>query len=115
MPQLNQHKPRPPDDIIKEALTMYFNLGLSDKDITNQLKDHYDPEVFGLSVITVRRLRKQYGLKSTRQQKHTLESVYEKVRDIRERFPMRGVRAIRQNLRILHGDRVPRSVVILIY
>ena len=27
---------------------MYFNLGLSDKDITNQLKDHYDPEVFGL-------------------------------------------------------------------
>jgi hypothetical protein len=37
-----------PDDDIKEPLTMYFNLGLNDKEVTKQLKDHYDTEVYGL-------------------------------------------------------------------
>jgi len=63
-------------------------------------------------VITVRRLRKQYGLKSTRQQKHTMDSIYDRVREIRERFPFRGANAIRKNLRVLHGDRVPRDLVL---
>jgi hypothetical protein len=62
------------------------------------------------SVFTVRRLRKKWGLKSTRQQKHTFETIYEKVRDIRKRFPFRGAESIRKNMRELHGDHVPRYV-----
>ena len=58
----------------------------------------------------MRRLRKQYGLKSTRQQKHTVDTIYDKVRDIRQRFPLRGANAIRLNLRVLHGDHVSRYV-----
>jgi hypothetical protein len=66
--------------------------------------------MFTLSVVTFRRLRKKWGLKSTRQQKHTMESIYDKVHDIRERFPFRGAESIRKNLRELHGDHVSRCV-----
>jgi hypothetical protein len=60
------------------------------------------------SVISVRRLRKKWDLLSTRQQKHTMESIYDQVRVIREQFPLRGAEAIRKSLRVTHGVRVPR-------
>jgi hypothetical protein len=37
-----------PDEIIQEPLTLYFNLGLSDVEITKQLRDHFDTEDYGL-------------------------------------------------------------------
>ena len=60
------------------------------------------------SVVTFRRLRKQWGLKSTCQQKHSQETIFEKVREIRKRFPTRGAEGIRKMLREIHGDHVPR-------
>jgi len=107
----NQHKPRPPDEDIQEHLRCYYELGLTDIKVTEALKQHYDTDTYGLSVYTVRRLRKQWNILSTRQQKHTQESIYDEVIQIRKRFPTRGAESIRKTLRIDYGMRVPRSVV----
>lgn len=63
-----------------------------------------------LSVISVRRLRKKWELKSTRQQKHTIESITESIKAIRKHCPSRGAEAIRKQLRIDYDIRVPRLV-----
>ena len=60
------------------------------------------------SVITVRRLRKKWNLLSTRQQKHSMETIYDQVREIREHFPLRGAEGIRKSLQSEHGVHAPR-------
>lgn len=45
---------------------------------------------------------------STRQQKHTPESIYNKVYEIRKRFPLHGIEGIRKSLRIEHDVRASR-------
>ena len=60
------------------------------------------------SVYTVRKLRKQWNILSTRQQKHTQESIYDNIIEIRKRFPTRGAENIRKTLRIDYGMRIPR-------
>ena len=37
-----------------------------------------------------------------------MESIYDEVREIRERFPLRGVEGIRKSLRTTHGVHAPR-------
>jgi hypothetical protein len=37
-----------------------------------------------------------------------MESIYDKVAVIRDRFPLRGAESIRKSLRSKHGVRVPR-------
>jgi hypothetical protein len=115
-----------PDEDIQEHLRCYYELGLTDIKVTEALKQHYDTDTYGLrlvsyffypqfflvliiiSVYTVRRLRKQWNILSTRQQKHTQESIYDQVIQIRKRFPTRGAESIRKTLRIDYGMRVPR-------
>lgn len=78
---------------------------MSDVDIVHHLKDHYDQEEYGLrfvsyicpvqllqliyhaSVVSFCRMRNSWGWKRTRQQQHTLESIEQHVREIRQRFP----------------------------
>jgi hypothetical protein len=60
------------------------------------------------SVFTVRKLRKQWNILSTRQQKHTPESIYDDVHEIRKHFPTRGAEGIRKTLRIDYGKHVTR-------
>lgn len=106
----------------------YHRLGISDVEIAELLKQHYDTDEYGLryslssfgvaaytlfnvldsSVVTIRRLRKKWNMLSTRQQKHTEESIYEHVYDIRKRFPMRGSEGIRKTLRLEHGVHATR-------
>jgi hypothetical protein len=40
-----------PDESIREAAKLYFELGLSDVQIVDQLSDHYDTEQYGLRYI----------------------------------------------------------------
>ncbi len=49
--------------------------------------------------MTVKRFRASLGLKSTRQQHHSLESISVPIQDIRERFPMMGARGLVTKLR----------------
>jgi len=60
------------------------------------------------SASTVKRLRRKWDLKSTRQQKHTFESIAGAVAEIRKRFPTRGSENIRKNLLQEYGMRVSR-------
>lgn len=112
-----------PDEVIEAPLRKYYALGISDVEVTTLLQGHYDTEKYGLrfvlthclslfstciSVVTVRRLRKKWNILSTRQQKHTVESIYEEVYNMRKRFPLRGVEGIRKALRKEHGIRASR-------
>ena len=57
------------------------------------------------SVITARRLRKKWNLLSTRQQKHTMESIYDEVCEICKCFPLHGVEAIKYHMvYVPHGE-----------
>jgi hypothetical protein len=60
------------------------------------------------SVSSVKRLRRRWGLLSTRQQKHNFETIANYIQEIRKRFPFRGAENIRKMLRQNHGMHVPR-------
>lgn len=63
-----------------------------------------------LSVSSLKRRRKEWGLFSTRQQKHTSESISGPVAEIRKRFPNRGQEGIKKALLIEYKMKVPRPV-----
>lgn len=60
------------------------------------------------SVPSIKRLRRKWGLRSTRQQGHTMESITEAIQNIREQYPTRGGEMIRKQLRLDLNIRVPR-------
>jgi len=80
-------------------------------EVTKLLQNHYDTTKYGLSVYTVRRLRKEWNILSTRKQKHSAETIYAEVSNIRERHPLRGIEGIRKTLREEQGMRVPRPLI----
>ncbi|KAF4599617.1 hypothetical protein EYR40_006716 [Pleurotus pulmonarius] len=107
----NQYKPLPPTEQIEEYLQFYYNLRLTDGEIAKHMEKHYNTELYGLGVYSVKKLRKQLGLLSTRQQKHTLESIRQQVLEIREQFPQHGIENIRKSLHTDYGLFVPRTLV----
>ncbi|KAJ7630220.1 hypothetical protein FB45DRAFT_1150186 [Roridomyces roridus] len=108
----NQHNPLPPEDDIREPLREYYDLGLNDKEIAEHLKSHYDTRAYGCSITSsVKRFRKKWGLKSTRQQKHTPETILQYVLDIKSKYPHRGTLAVRKNLRQEFGMHVAENTV----
>ena len=112
-----------PDKDIQEHLRCYYELGLTDVKVTEALKQRYDTNRYGLRYVSMSlimsisynhqcfycsKLRKEWDILSTRQQKHMQESIYDSVYEIRKRFPTRGAEGIRKTLRIDYGIRVPR-------
>ncbi|KAH9014255.1 hypothetical protein EDB84DRAFT_1590323 [Lactarius hengduanensis] len=84
---------------------------MSDKDIATSIMDHFDSARYGISVHTVRRRRKDWGLQSTRRQSHTVQSIAAFVDDIKKRFPNRGAETIRKALLLENKIRVPRPII----
>ena len=66
------------------------------------------PSLF--SAFTVRQRRKDWGLESTRRQKHTVQSIASHVDAVKVRFPNRGAETIRKALLMENKIRVPRFV-----
>ena len=109
---------------------MYYSIGRNDVEIVDLLKAHYDTNVYGFryvmivnmqigdydlsnyhpSVSSLKRRRKEWGLLSTRQQKHTLESIAGPLAEIRKRYPNRGRESMKKALLIEYKMKVPRSV-----
>jgi hypothetical protein len=127
-----------PEEQLRAILTFYYSLGLNDKKVALECIRHFPQEEFGLRCVhlrlfsststqvgplgcgwhsssTVKRLRRKWDLKSTRQQKHTFESIMPSVAEIRRRFPTRGAENIRKNLRQEYGMRVSRYDLHTIY
>ncbi|KAH9924596.1 hypothetical protein B0H21DRAFT_781416 [Amylocystis lapponica] len=100
----NQYKSLPPADLIRPYAEQYWNMGLNDQQIVDQLQDHFDPETYTLGLKSFKRLRKTWGLTSTRQQKHNHETIGPAVHEIRTKFPTMGARqmvgVLRQNYKI---------------
>lgn len=72
--------------------------------------EYYYPSKYCPSVASLKRRRKEWGLLSTRQQKHTLDSISGPVAEIRKRFPNRGQDGMKKALLIEYKMKVPRSV-----
>ena len=70
----------------------------------------YDLSKCHLSVSSLKRRRKEWGLLSTRQQKHTLDSIASPAAEICKRFPNRGQDGMKKALLIEYKMKVPRSV-----
>ncbi|KAK7019500.1 hypothetical protein R3P38DRAFT_2973640 [Favolaschia claudopus] len=107
----NQHKPLPPEDVIRAPLIKYYNLSLKDEDIAEHLKTHYDTTQYGCSAASIRRLRKDWGLLKTRAQKHTPDTIRPYVVEIKKKFPNRGISTIRKNLALEYGIRASELTV----
>lgn len=60
---------------------------------------------------SVKRLRKEWNLKKTRQQKHTLQTIHPYAAAVKERFPQSGAQDLTNHLRITYNIRVPRCVL----
>ncbi|KAE9393107.1 hypothetical protein BT96DRAFT_999737 [Gymnopus androsaceus JB14] len=107
----NQHLPRPPESQIRETLEFFFNMRRTDKEIANLLKDYYDTSQYGCSATTVKRLRKEWNLRGTQQQGHTMESIQEAITEAREIYPFRGANTLRNYIFQQKGMRVPRPLI----
>ncbi|KAI0366367.1 hypothetical protein BV20DRAFT_1124273 [Pilatotrama ljubarskyi] len=109
--QKNQHKLCPPEDALKGPLTYYYTLGLMDAKIAELCRGHFDTAVYGLSGTTVKRMRKMWDLKKTRQQDHTLESIHPYALAIKSRFPQRGAQGLVYALRVTYNIQAPIQLV----
>ncbi|KAF8876610.1 hypothetical protein CPB84DRAFT_412719 [Gymnopilus junonius] len=112
----NQHKPAPPEAIIQPWVELYHSIGTPDVEIVELLKEHYDTQRYYMgtqytSGKTLQRRRKEWGLKSTRQQKHTAESIAPVVAEIRQRFPNKGAEGIRKTLMLEYKMHVSRKII----
>ena len=103
---------------IEHWIKVYFDLKLTDGKIVKNLKEHYDTDQYSVGCVhlyrlqiihgiiyylytrvsSLKRLRKQLDLKSTRQQKHTTETIAEAIGQIRKLFPSRGNEMVRKEL-----------------
>ncbi|KAH8982770.1 hypothetical protein EDB86DRAFT_3085880 [Lactarius hatsudake] len=99
------------NDVLQPILELYFHLGMSDKEITTSVMDHFDSARYDISVYTVRRRRKDWGLESTHQQMYTVQSIATFVNDIKKRFPNRGAETIRKALLFENKIHVPRPII----
>ncbi|KAJ7460012.1 hypothetical protein B0H11DRAFT_2242239 [Mycena galericulata] len=93
MKRSNQHLPTPDEEDLIPLVEYYWKLGFNDPEIASQCLDHFDRAEVGLSAKTVQRHRVKYGMKGTRQQGATIETIRPFYEDIRTRFPNMGARA----------------------
>ncbi|EJD47604.1 hypothetical protein AURDEDRAFT_123493 [Auricularia subglabra TFB-10046 SS5] len=109
--QPNQYKPAPPDETILPIVTKYFNLRCKDEEILEYVQEAIDAQRYSFGLKSLKRFRARRGLLSTRQQKHTAETVAPFVAPIRTKFPTAGSREIIEILNREHGIRVSRHIL----
>ncbi|KAH8977488.1 hypothetical protein EDB86DRAFT_3165101 [Lactarius hatsudake] len=100
-----------PDNELKLILKFYYHLGMNDNNIATAVMDHFDPSIYSISAYTVRRQRKVWGLSSTQEQCHSVETIAAHVDAIKEHFPNRGAETTRKALLMEKNICVPRPVV----
>ncbi|KII92463.1 hypothetical protein PLICRDRAFT_678606 [Plicaturopsis crispa FD-325 SS-3] len=102
----------PPIEEIEPHLRRCWVWGRSDKEIAEELRDHFDTEKYGISATSVKRIRGKLGLLGTAKQNHTRESISEYVATIRARFPTMGARQMVVTLRQDYGMKVPEKLLL---
>ncbi|KAI0712154.1 hypothetical protein C8Q76DRAFT_621798 [Earliella scabrosa] len=107
----NQHKPLPPASLLYPRIRYYFALGLTDAKIAENTLRHFDSSQYGLSDTSVKRIRTKLGLKKTRQQGHTIDSIHTQMMEIKKRFPTAGFNEIAKKLRLNYNIFASRAVI----
>lgn len=102
---------------LKEETIKFWEMGFSDTDIVEELRQFYDTNRYGLGYRSIslqgfmhslycfrikkfRKLRSSWGLPSARARTLTAEEVEGKIMEMKERFPMAGARRIRNHMRL---------------
>ncbi|KAG6875146.1 hypothetical protein C0993_010596, partial [Termitomyces sp. T159_Od127] len=93
-----------PTEELHGWIKYYWNLGYSERIIVEHVMDHFDKSKYGfskLSVSSLRRVRSELGLKGTRQQHASSDTIGPFVQAIRKCFPTMGAR---QMVTVLRQD-----------
>ncbi|KAH9947774.1 hypothetical protein B0H21DRAFT_310604 [Amylocystis lapponica] len=104
----NQYKPL---EQVRPLIERYWQEGLNDHEIVKRVREHFDTTTYTLSIASLKRMRKAWGLKSTRQQKHTVASIAPAVEQIRARAPKMGARQMVVRLREDYMIKAPETLV----
>ncbi|KZT31989.1 hypothetical protein SISSUDRAFT_1067287 [Sistotremastrum suecicum HHB10207 ss-3] len=96
----NGQKPcPPPDEMMAKVAILMRDAQMTDAQLVDAVMQDYDPDVYAMSVGSMRRYRKKYGLLKTRAQHNTVDSIRPYVAAVHERFPTQGVRQTKVVLR----------------
>ncbi|KAF8588752.1 hypothetical protein K439DRAFT_1613257 [Ramaria rubella] len=108
----NQHKPCHEYVVIGPLIQRYFDMGMNDHEILTQLVErHIDLSRYGLGIHTLKKMCQQLGLKSTRQQGHTIETATEAIQRVRACYPKAGMRDMRLHTFREEGLKISRKVM----
>ncbi|KAG1758561.1 hypothetical protein EDD22DRAFT_783750 [Suillus occidentalis] len=88
----------PPDATIRPLVEQYVARGYSNPEIISRLRAHKETSNFNISLSFLKKRRSQWGLKSTRGQAHTIESIGPAIERVRQRFPKQGSHDMKQTL-----------------
>ncbi|KAJ6504315.1 hypothetical protein C8R47DRAFT_968620 [Mycena vitilis] len=100
-----------PDDVLRPLVSLYFTLGFPDTQIPQLVMRQLDRQQYGLRRVfyTVRRRRKEWGLKSARKLAADWTFIQPLYEELRAKFPNMGARAMVSNLRLRWGVKVPEA------
>ncbi|KAK0445277.1 uncharacterized protein EV420DRAFT_1484332 [Desarmillaria tabescens] len=97
----NQYLPLVPEELIRPRLEVLWRMegGMSDIVMCEELQKVFDMS----NLSSFKRMRKHMGFLSTRQQRHTVETIAEPMEELREHFPKAGFFELKKHLRIDHN------------
>ncbi|KAG1729104.1 uncharacterized protein EDB91DRAFT_1060156 [Suillus paluster] len=105
----------PLDEIVPHILRLW-KTRQTDRNMVRILRQkHIDTEHYGIGLTKLREIREGMGLRRTRQQGHTIESIRDAMIDLRQMYPKAGIRKV---ISLLFHERdmsVARSVVSLYF
>ncbi|KAG1778331.1 hypothetical protein EV702DRAFT_1220104 [Suillus placidus] len=108
----NQWKPTPPLDIIEPHILRLWKARQTDKQIVAELQKHFDTSRYGLGLTKFLKVREGMGLRRTRQQFHTVDTIRKAMTDLRQTYPNAGAREVVSLFFHERNMSVARSVVI---
>ncbi|KAG1906488.1 uncharacterized protein F5891DRAFT_1181899 [Suillus fuscotomentosus] len=88
----NQNKPSPPLEVISLHIFRLWKTRQTNKQIVQNLWNHYDTSRYGLGLMKFVQIRVGMGLLRTQQQSHTIESIRDAMIDLQEIYPNAGAR-----------------------
>ncbi|KIJ06201.1 hypothetical protein PAXINDRAFT_92365 [Paxillus involutus ATCC 200175] len=90
----NQNKPTPPLELIQPHIMRLWKARMTDREIVSELQKHIDTNEYGIGLTKFVEIRNSLGLRRTRQQKHTTESIREAMMELRAMYPKAGAREV---------------------
>ncbi|KAI9437413.1 hypothetical protein F5148DRAFT_1262673 [Russula earlei] len=100
-----------PDEDLHPLVEYYWHLGFSDQSVVAHVLDHFDKSQYGFSVKSLQQVHMKLGLRGTRQQQASFETIALFVQEIRERFSTMGARQMVTTLRQDYSLKVPEATI----